>query len=175
MELSIINGLMSSKWKYHRKALTEVGVTALVSFFPLTASALTLFLMNSEAGSDTARLFGSLAEVVSRGELVVYASSIIAPVFYLCLREPPVIGKISQFIMALIIFLLCCVMYTLNYSGVVKNVEFLVDLSYALIAFAIFVWYISTLFREMTYNPNLKEDEVGFSELYAMHRTGGEE
>ena len=171
MWLPVINGLMKSRLKHHKNALVEVGLTSLVSFFPLIASALTLTLINSSDKKE-ADFFISLTEVVSRGELVVYASSIIAPVFYLCLKEPPVIEKVSQFALALIIFLLCTVMYTLNYSGVVTNFETLVNLSYWLIFSAIFVWYISTLFKEMTYNLDFKESETDFAEAYAAHKRG---
>ncbi len=168
MGLPLIDGILASKWQHHKAALAEVGITAVVSFVPLIASAIFLLLDSQEGIS----VFSSFREVVSKGELVVYASSIIAPVFYLCLKDPPVVEKIPQFVLAFVIFFLCVVMYTLNYSGNVNNFALLVTWSYWLVASAIIVWYLSTLFREMTAVPDFKGPEMEFSDAFGSHIRG---
>ncbi len=163
MGFPLIDGIKASKWQHHKVALAEVGITAVVSFVPLIASAMFLLLDSQEGIS----VLASFREVVSKGELVVYASSIIAPVFYLCLKDPPVVEKIPQFVFAFVIFILCVVMYTLNYSGNVNNFELLVTWSYWLVGSSIIVWYLSTLFRVMTPTPDFKAPEMEFAQAFA--------
>jgi hypothetical protein len=81
--LPLVGGLVDARWRDHREAMKEVGVNILLSTAPIWLGCLFLVV---------ARKFKMpLDEVVIRnvenGELFLYATSIIAPLYYFIFKD----------------------------------------------------------------------------------------
>lgn len=81
--LPLLGGLFDARWRDHREAVKEVGINILLSTAPIWLGCLFLVI---------ARKFEMpLGEVITRnvenGELFIYATSIVAPLYYFIFKD----------------------------------------------------------------------------------------
>jgi len=78
----LIGGLADARWRDHREAIKELGVNILISTAPIWLGCIFLLLSQKFAMS--------MGEVIIRnvenGELFIYATSIVAPLYYFIFR-----------------------------------------------------------------------------------------
>lgn len=170
----IIEGLMESSAQDHLAAIKELLTTGIFSFFPLFIGAASIMLnADPKAGVN---FFSALREVVSNGELILYSSSILAPILYLVYREPEgdrhFKERLFQGTIVTVILIACYIFYSLKFSNSVRNLALLVQLSYIIIVISFVLWYLATVFRNMMHGDvNLKSSEYEFTDGYNDHRS----
>jgi len=81
--LPVFGGLADARWRDHREAINEVGVNVLLSTLPIWLGAIFLFA--------AAKFQMPLGEVIGRnienGELFLYATAIVAPMYYFIFKD----------------------------------------------------------------------------------------
>ena len=81
--MPLIGGLADARWRDHREAIKEVGVNIVLSTAPIWLGCIFLWVFQKFAMS--------VGEVIIRnvenGELFIYATSIVAPLYYFIFKE----------------------------------------------------------------------------------------
>ena len=81
--LPIIGGLVDARWRDHREALSEVGINIGLSTAPIWLGCLFLYV----AKKFQMPLWDVLIRNVENGELFIYSTGIVAPLFYFIFKE----------------------------------------------------------------------------------------
>jgi len=174
--LPLVETFLKSSSLAKKAAAKEVLVTFIFSFVPVFLASFVVVLRSPQEAPSS--FIDAYQIVVGRGELLLYSSTILAPIVYLVLHEPN--GKqrfnerLTQGVLVILMLLLCYCFYVLNYSGMVNNLEFLLKSSYWMLGVAIVLWYFATVFRNMMAGEfDLREDESEFTKKMFEHRGEG--
>ena len=92
-EIPILGDLADTTLEDHIYSLKELIVTLFMSTLPIWGGAFIIILTSKT--SDELNYFNSIELLVSNGELYLYATSLLAPVIYIALKEREE-GKNSQ-------------------------------------------------------------------------------
>lgn len=174
--LPLLDTFLKSSSAEKKAAGKEVFVTCIFSFIPIFLATCVVVLRSPQ--DNPATFFDAYQVVVGRGELLLYSSSILAPIMYLVLHEPN--GKqrlnerLTQGVLGCLMLILSYCFYGLNYSGIVNNLDFLLKSSYWMLGVAIVLWYFATVFRNMmTGGFDLRTEEEAFTKKVFEHRGEG--
>ena len=119
---------------YHRSAQKEFIYTLLISLCPIFAAFLGFLFSNQNITALQA-----LIMVIGNGELIIYATTLIAPVIYSTQKDPPVTAKDCFLIPCLVILILGSIFYAFHSVGYIKNDLFRFSLPIAIVA--LFILY----------------------------------
>jgi len=123
--LPLVEGMIESSIQDHLSAIKELLTTSVFCFFPLFIGALSMVL-NAEKGVEIA-YFPALVDVVSDGELILYSSSILAPILFLVLNEPEGKRRFRERLFQGII--VTVLIFTCNFLYILKGYSLLTNLS----------------------------------------------
>lgn len=133
------------------ESFKEVFVSMLLSTMPLWLGSLITFSVATQHYKTFSGYFSAFVGSVSDGEMLIYATAAIAPMFYFALatterpRDFP--GRLSHIICGLLIFMVCTALFGVQRSGVKLNPDFVLPASAVLYFFAIVMIYIATTYR----------------------------
>jgi hypothetical protein len=142
--LPVIGGLVDARWRDHREALKEVGVNVLLSTAPIWLGCLFLLLFQTSGMS----LGDVIIRNVENGELFIYATSILAPLYYFIFKDSEGNQKFpnagSFMLISAIVLLVGGCGFAVTRLGAVLGTNFRWD-DVTLFAFSLTLYVISVL------------------------------
>lgn len=123
----------------HRSAQGEFFVTLVVSICPLLATIAAFWFTQTNPALRPALEFAA-----GEGQLIIYAATLIAPVFYSTLKDPPMKGKNWFFISSLVLLVLS-VSFQIFFS-MDKVEQKMVSVSYIFAGAALTIFYLNLYF-----------------------------
>jgi len=118
----LFGALVDCSGRDHWNSLGETVVTLVLSTTPLWLGALIIYVT---APQSDVRYFSALQTTVSRGELFMYSTAFLAPIFWIALTDPPGArrfpSKVSHMIIIAVINMIAAVFFGLNVAGKQMN------------------------------------------------------
>lgn len=121
---------MNFRWIY--EAISEFMINMLVSLLPFIIGVIVMLY----SGKFNYTLNVAIFKIVERGELIIYSSTLMAPIAYAVLRDPPVKFKKIFGLFCLTIIIIGCITYTTGYMS---------DFSPGIIDFSYYIFFSSIL------------------------------
>src|SRR5258708_6092503 len=82
----LFGGLVDCRWQDHWESLGQISVILIMSTTPIWLAALLIYASENQIGDIT---FGAAVyKTVSRGQLFMYCTSFLAPLFWIALVDP---------------------------------------------------------------------------------------
>jgi len=169
--IPLFGGLVDCTLRDHWNSLGETMVTLVLSTTPLWLGALIIYL--------TAALgYGpALRSTVSRGELFMYSTALLAPIFWIALVDPPGArrfpSKVSHMIIIAVIDMIAAVCFGLNVAGKELNPVRAFPLSVFLFGTAVVLFYLGTVYHASRLPDaagEFRREEEIFTEAVREHR-----
>lgn len=157
-EIPILGDLADTTLEDHIYSLKELIVTLFMSTLPIWGGAFIIILTSKT--SDGLNYFNSIELLVSNGELYLYATSLLAPVIYIALKEREEGKKFPSNITHMLIVILIAVLSTIAFTtvkaGTNINHHFLIRSSVVAYITSVLLLYLA-----MVFNNNLLPDPIG--------------
>ncbi|EMN9198737.1 hypothetical protein [Pseudomonas aeruginosa] len=184
----LIDGLPDLEWEHFKSAVKELFFTTLLSTSPLWIGAFAASLISagtsqSENIKILSLLWDNLKASINTGALIIYSAALIAPVIYIATQEAK--GTLStkvfpsrmwHILLALIIQLVGCAYFIIQFLGLNMNQYFAFHFSIYLFPFTLALLLIAYCYKNLIFEMDpLKEMENSdkrFSENYSRHRRG---
>lgn len=169
----LIGGLTYCEWGDHWNAMKEFTTTILWAFMPIWLGAFVAYVMDMT--SDPSYL-SKLHDALKNGELYIYASSLLAPVFYMALDENKNMrsfyGKLAHMIFVGFIIVISAVLFLMKRLNVIYNEPVVVKVSYSLMCVSAAIYYIAIVYNNNRRNPSsqMRHDEDEYVAEYSDHR-----
>lgn len=170
-KLPIVSGLADCRWQDHWEAVREIVPNLVVSLMPIWVGAFVVLLLGTQGYWQA--IYGN----INNGELFLYATSLLGPIFYMSLIDPPGArqfpSRLSHTFVVLVISVLSAVAFGLQRSGQELNAAFVYTASWILFVSALLLLYLATTFknRRLPAGPeDFKQGEKDLSEKLQEHR-----
>jgi hypothetical protein len=156
----------------HKSAMLEFLLTLFFSSVPLLAAMIFDYY-------KTPIILNSITNNIGRGELIIYASSILSPVFYLVLKEPKERRSFPQKIMHIFVFvvimLFCLLIFTMQRANVNIDQALLLNSSIIIFVISLILYYSATVLNISIMDPakEMRDEEKDFSSQVREHRQQG--
>ena len=125
----------------------------------------------------TKNIIGIVKDTVSQGELLLYCTSLLAPIFYMALSERhksahEFPNKLSHIILVVSIIVLSSVFYSFRKVGLAVNTENVFPISAGLYSVSVFLIYLATVYKNSCVSPSneFQLQEENFKNRYKEHR-----
>jgi len=164
--LPIVSGFADCNTQNHREACKEFAVNLVLSTSPLWLGSLIVFSLDPRAENTLASYGRFLLGSMSDGELLIYATAAITPLFYFSLtpaiskdRDYP--SRLSHIVSGLLIFMICSALFGAQRAGGKMQPTLIFPMSVCLYLFALVIIYIATVYR------NYRDYREAVGEQYA--------
>ena len=172
--IPIFSGLPDVRKVDHWEALKEFTANLIGSTMPLwVGTFVVLVLSKGVIGSYCEAFRGN----INNGELFIYATSTLAPIYYMSLVDPPRARqfptKLSHIITVSIIMVLSAVAFGLERAGQKLNNEFAYHSSIIFFILSLLLVYLATVYKNARFDlteEELQEPERKFSKSFQDHR-----
>jgi hypothetical protein len=157
----------------HAETLGQTLIVLLLSTAPLWLGGLVIFGISPE---DSFTLGASLRRTIGHGELFMYGTALLAPMFWVALVDPPGArvfpSKIIHMVLIAVIELIASVFFGLTVAGNHLRQPFVFHLSVGIFLASLVLLYLGTLYHSNRLNAAeaFKQDEQDFSQAYEEHR-----
>ena len=152
--------------RYIKETTLEFSVTILYSLLPIIVGTLTLFIDDNDVG-----FWDSLGKQLERGELYLWATTLMAAVAYSIIKEPPVKWKV---LFAFYCAGLCLFMIVYQTVTILKSPQdWFIEASYYVGAATALILFVNMLFEQKTkQNPSqmLHSESNNFANNYEQRR-----
>lgn len=173
-EFPIFGGLVDCQRRDFWEALGQTTVLFVLSSMPIWLGTLIVYATGEKAGGLGFRM--AFLSTISRGELFMYATAFLAPIFWIALTEPPGArefpGKVSHIVLMVIIAVIAAVFFGLLTTGNRLNMGFTFDLSVVMFFGSLMLLYLGILYHESQIRdaaPIMKKEEEDFTAAYREH------
>jgi hypothetical protein len=174
-EIPIFGGLVDCDGRDHWESLGETAVLFILSSMPIWLGALIVYATGDKAGGLGWRL--ALSSTVANGELFMYSTAFLAPVFWIALKDRPSArvfpGKVSHIVLMVIISVIAAVFFGLHTAGSRLNEKFALYLSIVMFFTSLTLLYLGILYHQSLTNDAgtvMREAEQSFSAEYRERR-----
>lgn len=174
-EVPVFGGLVDCGLRDHWESLSQTTVLIILSAMPFWLGALIIYSLTDKTGS--AGMYAAFYSTMQRGELFMYSTALLAPVFWIALADYPGArvfpGKVSHIVIMVIISVIAAVFFGLQLAGDKTNEVFTFKLSVLVCVFSLVLLYLGVLYHENRLRPTstiLKKQEQEFSDKYSEHR-----
>lgn len=154
MRVPLLGNLVSCSKESHVSSLQEVGTNLFWSVMPIWLSSFVILI--SKTSSDKSA-YSLLIANIGNGELFLYASSILAPVFYMVLKErkdkKQYPSRLSQMQFVWIIMLLSAVVFVFQRINYPLDLSYVFWISILFFASSVILLYIATVYNNNLLNP----------------------
>jgi hypothetical protein len=157
----------------HAATLGQTLIVLSLATAPLWLGGLVIFGTSSQASFT----FGTaLMRTMEHGELFMYGTALLAPMFWVALVDPPGTrvfpSRIIHMVLIAVIELIASAFFGLTVAGNNLRQPFIFHLSVAIFAASLTLLYLGTLYHSNRLNAAeaFKQDEQGFSQAYEEHR-----
>lgn len=172
----LLGGLVDCSVDDHRESIGQMVVITALSTSPLWLASLMVF--GSGASLNMAAFWGALQDPISHGELYMYCTTLLAPIFWIALVEPrgarrEFPSRVSHMFLIAIIDLISAMCFGALISGRIMNHRFTLLMSISLFAFSLALLYIGTVYhihQVPMVRDSLTAQERQFSDELRRHR-----
>jgi len=171
----LVGGLMDCEGADHWEALGQTFVLLLFSMAPIWLSSLIVYGNGRDLTGSALR--GAIYGSVARGELFMYCTALLAPIFWIALVDLPGArafpSKISHMVLIGVTGLLAGAFFGLISAGEPLNAVFTFRASALLFGFSVVLLYLGTLYnvsRITKAMTEFKRQETDFTQRVGEHR-----
>lgn len=173
--MPLFGGLVDCDWPNHREALGQTFIVLLMSTMPFWLATLVVYGTGDDLSG--AALRGALYGTISRGELFMYCTALLAPLFWVVLVDPPgspaFPSKLSHMVTIGVIDVVAAVFFALVVAGRALNGRFCFLMSTGMFACSVALLYLATVYHASQVadaSQEFKKQETDFTEAYREHR-----
>lgn len=171
----LLGPLMDCDGRDHWDSLGQTLVILVLSTTPITLAALVIFGTGTQM---TYAAFGAaLGSTIANGQLFMYCTTLLAPMFWIALVDPPGArvfpSKVSHMLLIGIIDLIAAVFFGLNLAGKQVNPVFGFRLSIYMFSTSVALLYLGTVYHSSRMPDvlgEIKKQTNDFSSGYEQHR-----
>ena len=174
-EIPIFGGLVDCDGHDHWESLGQTTVLFVLSSMPIWLGTLIVYATGEKTGCLA--FISAFFSTISRGELFMYSTAFLAPIFWIALADRPNVrvfpGKVSHIVLMVIISVIAAVFFGLLTAGNRLNQGFTLKLSEFMFFTSLILLYLGILYHEHRIKdaPSImKKDEEEFAENYREHR-----
>jgi hypothetical protein len=167
-EVPIFGGLIDCDGRDHWESLGQSTVLFVLSVMPIWLGTLIVYATGPATGSVGFKL--AFVSTISRGELFMYSTAFLAPIFWIALTDRPNMrvfpGKVSHIVLMVIISVIAAVFFGLLTAGDKLNQDFTFALSVVMFFTSLILLYLGILYHESRIEDApaiMKKDEGTFS------------
>jgi hypothetical protein len=142
---------------------------------PIWLGTLIVYATGAVTGSDGLNI--AFQSTIARGELFMYATAFLAPVYWIALIDRPSLrrfpGKVSHIVLMVIISVIAAVFFGLLTAGNKLNQNFTFKMSTVMFFMSLILMYLGILYHESLVRSaakQMKDDEAEFSAEFREHR-----
>jgi len=173
--IPLFGGLVDCDREEHWESLGQTVVILLLSGMPIWLA--TLIVFGTGDRLDYAALEAGFYSTIAQGQLFMYCTTLLAPIFWIALVDPPGArafpSKVSHMVLIVIIDVIAAVFFSLLRAGKNVNVEFAFKLSTWTFLISSVLLYLGTVYhtsRLPDVPKEFKKQEDDFSTAYGEHR-----
>lgn len=166
----LASSFINSSTSNRINALKEVSLVLILSLIPIWGGALHNVALLSSHDSN---FFESLNSLIGNGELILYSTSILAPIFYLVISDP--VGenhyphRYSQGLIVIVLLVISLLLFSAQRTN--PNTDYIFKWSVVIFIISIVLLYLATVFRNWASDGNIfKEAEQDFTTQYRKRR-----
>jgi hypothetical protein len=174
-EVPLLGGLVDCDASDHWEALGQTFVVVLFSTAPIWLA--TLIVYGSGSRLAYADLRAAVHGSVANGELFMYCTALLAPIFWVALVDLPGVrafpSKISHMVLMAVIDLAAAVFFGLSSAGKHLNDLFTFRASTSMFIFSVALLYLGTVYhvsRVAEATTEFKRQETDFTDEMREHR-----
>ena len=170
----LLTSFIECKARHRKDAFKEIFLILLLSLLPIWGGAL---LNIAVVNSNEIGFIEAINNLIKNGELILYSTSILAPIFYLVLHEPQGGRKYPERYFQGVVILFLLIISLLLFSAQRQTSENTYVFNWSVLIFSVSVvfLYLATVFRNwMNDSPDMRSDERSFVEQYHDRRVGDE-
>jgi hypothetical protein len=176
----LLGGLVDCGLKDHWDATSQIVITLILSTTPIWLATLLLVAMTDNAGYPALR--SAFLSTIANGELFMYCTALLAPMFWIALDDPPGAGafpsKKSHMFLIAIINVIAAAFFAAGVSGRHLNPTTILRLSTYMFCISLVLLYLGTVYhinRMQDAADIFRKQEESFSRRVRQHRRGGAE
>ncbi len=163
----LVSSLIDCERRHQKDAAKEILLVLVLSLVPIWGGA----LLGST--SPKATYFGEFYKLIQNGELILYATSILAPIFYLVFHDPvgerPYPDRYFQGLIIIVLLIISLLLFSAQRST--AGSSFIFAWSIVIFLISLVLLYLSTVFRNwMNDKPDVKQSERDFLHDYGERR-----
>jgi len=149
--LPLVGGLPECRLVHYVESFKEIFVNFVLSTSPLWLGSLITFGIDTKRPKTFHEYVSALMQSFSGGEMLIYATAAIAPMFYFALitntgkRDFP--GRLSHIVCGLLIFMICTTLFGVQRSGVKIDPNFILPTALYIYGFSLTMIFIATTYR----------------------------
>jgi hypothetical protein len=172
-QIPLFGPLVDCNARDHAETLGQTLIVLLLSTAPLWLGGLVIYGINPD---NTLTLIAALKRTVMHGELFMYGTALLAPIFWVALVDPPGArvfpSRTIHMVLIALIELVASVFFGLTVAGNSLRQPFIFQLSVAIFLASLALLYLGTLYHSNRLNAAeaFKQDEQGFAQAYEEHR-----
>lgn len=174
-EVPVFGGIVDCGIRDHWEALGQTTVLFVLSVMPIWLGTLIVYATGAVTGSCGLSI--AFRSTIARGELFMYATAFLAPVFWIALTDRPGMrvfpGKVSHIVLMVIISVIAAVFFGLLTAGNKLNQNFTLKMSTVMFFTSLVLLYLGILYHESlvrSAGQQMKHDEAEFSAELHEHR-----
>jgi len=174
-EVPLFGGLVDCDFPNHREAIGQTFIVLLMSTMPFWLATLIVYGTGNDLSFAAFKcdLYGTIA----KGELFMYCTALLAPLFWVVLVDPPGApafpSKLSHMITVAVIDVVAAVFFALVVAGRSLNARFSFDMSVAMFLCSVSLLYLATVYHASQVSDaasEFKKQETDFTEAVREHR-----
>ena len=176
-KMPFLSGLPDCTKEDHKDASRQMMWTLLGSTLPIWLGTFVVFILKDAPSGNILEAF---MFNISGGELFIYSTSALAPVFYMALYERPGIGafpsKTGHIITVVLFLVISSSVFALLRSGVELRQQYLLDFSLLIYVISVILLYLATVYHSarhsMSPSRTMRSQEQDFTERLRTRRAG---
>jgi hypothetical protein len=173
--IPLFGGLVGCDWSDHWDSLGQTFVIVILSMAPVWLATLVIYATGPVMG--TTAFWCALHSTISHGELFMYSTALLAPIFWIALADPPGAtafpSKISHMVLIGVIYFISAVFFGLTVAKKPLNEPFTFRLSVYIFSFAVALLYLGTVYH-LSRLPDAageyRRQEENFADAVREHR-----
>ena len=172
-QIPLFGPLVDCNARDHAETLGQTLIILLLSTAPLWLGGMVIYGVSA----DNALTLGTAFErTVMHGELFMYGTAFLAPIFWVALVDPPGArvfpSRTIHMVLIVLIELVASVFFGLTVAGNPLRPPFIFKLSVAIFLVSLVLLYLGTLYHSNRLNAAeaFKQDEKEFSKAYEEHQ-----
>lgn len=174
--LPLFGGLVDCSLRDHWESIGQVTVVTVLSTVPIWLA--TLILFGESSHLNHAALVAALCSTIAHGELFMYSTALLAPLFWIALVDPRGAGhefpsRVSHMLLIAIIDLIAGGFFGQLVSGSKANEAFIFQLSVGIFMVSLVLLYLGTVYhvhQVPDVRAEFRKQEDEFSSAYGEHR-----
>jgi len=151
--LPLVGGLADCRRRDHREGLPEFCITTFLSTTPIWLGSFIVFAGKKQIEKNVQNLSLVFKESIYEGELLLYSTAVLAPIFYLTLRDDTngrgFPRRLSVVVCSILTMLIAAGLFSAGISGQWLDPQIVFPTSLATYGFALVIFYLTLIYRNL--------------------------